>query len=408
MKIIVAVVVYNRIDNIKRWVKCWEQSNTGNSELFVIHNGTQSNELRTLLFTKNLNYITRKNIGFDIGAFQDVCKERLHPFPNDWDYLIWCTDDTVPMDKNFIHKYIDAFKLGVGVTCMQISKSVNPHVRTTGFCISKELSKKIQFLADPITTKSQCYVFEHQGKEKTFTNQVRRMGLSCVALAPNEISPMWDMGYHKRLDRMEEHEEVFNYERKTNKVTFICTIFNSYPQIISSLIMQTYKNWELVLIHDGPSENGMRSYIGNDPRVNYIETETRIGNWGHGLRKWALDEIKEGRLSDPDYIVITNADNYYVPSFIKSMLKGFEKENTIACYCEKMVHSYINWGIIDVRLERGFVDCGGVMVKKLAACEIGWKDTESHSSDWTYFSDIIRKYSSSNFNKVPGCLLIHN
>lgn len=423
MKIIVAIIVYNRYQNLERWLKCWQQCNQI-GQLVVIHTGDEVEKFKkvcihygikamphTETFERTVNYIHRPNIGFDIGSFQDVCKERLAGFDNDWDYLLWCTDDTFPMTKDFISPFIEKLQEpGVGISCMQLSAAVSPHVRTTGFCITKETSLKIIFPVDPITTKTHCYFFEHRGGQKTFTNQIRNMGLSCEAVAPNKTSPFWDSGYWKRLDRENEHEQVFQTgKKKGDKVTFICTIYNSYPQIISCLLLQTHKNWELILIHDGPSSNGMLSYIpADDKRITYIETKERQGNWGHGLRKWALDEIREGRLSDPDYIVITNADNYHVPAFTKSLLSGFESHTAVASYCESMVHSYIGWGVIPCRFERGFIDCAGVMVKRDIACEIGWRDIKTHSSDWEYFKDIADRYHSRNFIKVPGCLLVHN
>jgi len=48
------------------------------------------------------------------------------------------------------------------------------------------------------------------------------------------------------------------------------------------------------------------------------------------------------------------------------------------------------------------------MVKKDIACEIGWTDVDSHSSDFTYFDQIAKKYGPSNFIPVKGCLLVHN
>lgn len=197
-----------------------------------------------------------------------------------------------------------------------------------------------------------------------------------------------------------------------DKITFICPIFNSFPTIIGSLLCQTHKNWELLLIHDGICTTNLSKIITtiNDDRITYIEMPTRVGNWGHSLRRWALNEIKENRLSlNCNYIVITNADNYHVPIYCEELLKGFKKNTSlVATYCSKMVHSYIRWDVIDCKLERGYVDCAGVMIKKEVACDVGWRDITSHSSDWTYFEDIIKKYGVHKFLDIKGCLLIHN
>lgn len=410
MKIVVAVIVFNRFSNLQRWINCWHQCNKDGAELVVIHTGDEIEKFKSIC--EGVTYIHRDNKGFDIGALQDVCRGRLNGFPT-WDYLLWCTDDCIPMGKDFIKPFINTIEQpGVGIAAMQVAVSTagEQHIRTTGFMLTDKVASRILFLIDPIITKQHCYLFEHRGAN-TMTNQVRRMGLSCVQVSPNITSPMWDTGYWKRLDRQAEHNQIFNMAQSTgDKVLFICTIYNSYPQIISSLMCQTHKNWELILIHDGPNETGIREhYINGDIRIRFIETETRAGNWGHSLRQWALNEIREGRLSNADYIVVTNGDNYYVPTFTEYMLKGFTKSHTsVATYCDSMTHSYVAWKNIPVRFEKGFIDCGGVMVKKDIAVEIGWRDIDSHSSDWTYFSDIAAKYSARNFIPVKGNLFIHN
>lgn len=419
MKTIVAIVVYNRFQNIELWIRCWKQCNTNGAELIIIHNhyGDQ-NELqkfKSYCESESVKYVPRDGKGFDIGAFQDACTQRLTGFPNNWTDLIWITDDVIPMNKNFVGLFIDKLnEPGIGCACMEISPSVTTHVRTTGFAIKKQVAAKLTFPADPVTTKEHCYLFEHRGEPKNILyNQIILMGLKSEMVAPKETSPLWDSGYWKRLDRQAEHEGVFPPDRKRgDKVVFICPIFEMYPQIISSLICQTHKNWELLLIHNGPCESGLKQIIKSyvDHRITFIEYPDQTGKWGHPLRKWALNEIKEQQLSpDADYICISNADNYHAPSYCEFMIKGFAgKFTAVATYCTDMVHNYKKWGIIPCRFQRGFIDCAGVVVKKDIACEIGWRDVDSHSADWVYFSDIAAKYGPRNFVPVKGCLLIHN
>src|SRR5690606_16439228 len=106
-----------RHENIKRWLECWEQCNQI-AELVVIHNTNGSAKVRDLCRGK-VRYIARENKGMDIGAFKDVCTGNLPGFP-DFDYLLWCTDDVFPMQKDFIKPYIDKFKKGVGVVCTDL------------------------------------------------------------------------------------------------------------------------------------------------------------------------------------------------------------------------------------------------------------------------------------------------
>lgn len=403
-KLVVTIIVYNRTHNVEKWIHCWKQC--VKTELVVIDNG-ESASVRDLCAGIAI-YIPRKNVGFDIGAFQDVCRRRLNGFP-DYDYLLWCTDDTFPMSPDFTKPFLEQIsKPYVGIACMKISTSVQPHVRTTGFCIKREIAERLKFPADPITTKSECYLFEHRGAE-TLTTQVRKLGLNVEQVARDRVSPMWDSGYWKRLDRQSEFEREFNLKvKQKDKVTFICTVFKTYPQIISALKLQTHQNWELILIHDGQCEDGyfelVSSLSGGDERITFTESIDRVGNWGHALRQQALQTNDLG-----NYVVITNADNYYVPTFIEYMLKGFLKSHTaVATYCEKMTHSYKAWDVIQCRTERGYLDCGGVMVRSEVAKEVGWSNTTEHSADWVYFSEIAQRYSWKNFIQVRGNLFVHN
>ena len=209
-----------------------------------------------------------------------------------------------------------------------------------------------------------------------------------------------------------------------------------YPQIISSLICQTCPDWELYLIHNGPIETrGLVDHVAaaKDERIRMILNHEETGNYGHPLRLWALQDLREGLLSrESTHVVITNADNYYMPAFVEAMLGAFDRDpNAVAAYCSQMVHNYMSthptvhgplppgqpstaltwesyrWGVTECRLERGYIDCGGVMLRKDAACSIDWPNFE-HSSDWTYFANLIEKYGAERWKRVPGCLFVHN
>jgi hypothetical protein len=400
----IALVVYDRYHNLQRWLHCWNLCEKHDFELVIIHNtDVEQPAYRSICDYYGVKYIQRPNVGYDTAPFQDICLERLQGFDNDWNLLMWATDDWFPMSKNFIKQYVNHYEHGVvGVVCTEISDQVKRHIRTSGFLISKEISKKLTFDAEVITSKEDCYNFEHLSPN-AFLEQIEIMNLKAELVSPLHIAPMWDSEHRASLNRMDEHNSVFY---STNKVIVLCPIYNSFPQIVSSMISQTHKDWELYLIHDGKSEYNIADYVNllNDSRIKYIETEERVGNYGHPIRKEYLNKFIK---SDADYILITNGDNYHTPNCLEVMIKGFDT-STVATYCESMAHSYINWKIIECRLERGYLDCAGVMVRKDVSCNVGWNDVDSHSSDWTYFEDIAKIHGWHTFKKVEGCLLIHN
>lgn len=410
MKTIVAIIVYSRLENIRTWLRCWKQCDQTDAQLVVIHNVDNLNQavpFKKLCDENRVHYITRGNIGMDIGAFQDVCRERLVGFPNDWDNLLWVTDDVLPMRRNFVSAFTERLDEITGAVCMEVSNIIRRHIRTTGFCIKKAVALRLTFPADPVTNRDQCFIFEH--RENCLFDQILNLRL-CVQSASRgnvDTAPLWDHENTLHPNRQEEFNRMFPM---TEKVVFICPIYNTFPEIVASLMNQTHENWELILVHDGPSdwlERVIRSI--SDRRIVYVETSLRRGNWGHFYRMHYLNEIRDGRMGlDAFAVVITNGDNHHTPNFCKDLLAPLVKSAAVASYCSKMVHSYINWGILDCRLERGYIDCGGVMIKKDVACAVGWRDTESHSSDWTYFQDVITRYGADKWVKVEGCLLVHN
>jgi hypothetical protein len=402
---IVTIIVHDRFENLERWVTCMKDSPY---PLVVIHNDNGDKKFAQYCRENNVMYFRRDNIGFDIGSFQDVCNDKIEGFP-DWDKMLWSTDDTIPVKKDFVEQFLSKFN-GHSTPCMEISREVTPHIRTTGFLIDKQTAKRLVFPANPITTKDQCYHFEHRGGRQTFFHQLNRMGKRPVMVSALQNSPLWDIGNkrHLRMNRWSEFEQNFNGKIISDKVTVICPIFNTYPEIIGSMICQTHKNWELLLIHDGKNETGLRKIVDavGDKRITYIETKERRGNWGHSYRKEYLEGLRE---AETGYVLITNGDNQYAPVFFEYMLKNMHNNhNVVATYCSDMVHSYKAWQVIPCSLRRGYLDSGGVLIRKDVACDVGWNNTVEHSADWLYFDEIIKKYGAHRFLKVTGCLFSHH
>jgi len=71
---------------------------------------------------------------------------------------------------------------------------------------------------------------------------------------------------------------------------------------IGSVLRQSFPDWELVVIHDGPRKEPLRDAF-EDGRIRWVETDVRHNDWGHSLRHAGIT-IARG-----DYIVHLNADN---------------------------------------------------------------------------------------------------
>ena len=216
-KVVVAVIVYDRANNLTQWLRLWQRSNTEDAELVIIHNFKKEAD-RQQFYSQcqkyNVRYIPRVNKGFDIGAFQDVCRNRIPEFPQNFDFLLWCTDDIQPIRPTFIQEFLKAMDHGVSAACYEVSKEVKPHIRTTGFMVRFEDLPKIIFNVDPITTKPECYDFEHRDKNNSLIDQMLKLG-RVVQVGDVEESPLWDKGHNSRdarkRFRRREQEQRHNF-----------------------------------------------------------------------------------------------------------------------------------------------------------------------------------------------------
>jgi hypothetical protein len=192
-------------------------------------------------------------------------------------------------------------------------------------------------------------------------------------------------------------------------VSIVAPVYNFYPIIAESLILQTYPAWELLLVHDGEPDIKTSLELDNlwckDDRIQYLKTDKRYNDWGHTPRERGLKQISK----ESSYVVISGGDNYYVPTFLELMVKAC-KENTIAVYCD-LIHNHERAGVsyrkMDSSLSFGNIDCGNIMVRSDVAKEVGFT-TKGFAADWDYINAVILKYGTGNIVHIPNVLFIHN
>lgn len=213
LKIIIVVCIYNRHENIRRWVHAWNMCEKLGAQLIFVNNiyeGIDADFWASYCEERGAKYYLRENKGYETGVIQDVILGNI--LDEEWDIYLSVTDDTIPMKKNFLIEYInEIMKPDVGVVCMELSGNVTPHIRTTGWCIRKDVANQLKFIANPIVSKEECYNFEHTGGEFTLMAQIINMDKRVVQLSNIKDSSLWDTDYTK-FNRWEEwHTEFPNY-----------------------------------------------------------------------------------------------------------------------------------------------------------------------------------------------------
>jgi hypothetical protein len=182
------------------------------------------------------------------------------------------------------------------------------------------------------------------------------------------------------------------------RVHFIAPWFEYYPILCDSLRLQTHQDWTLDLIHDGPWKEQPHGAWTVDSRIRANHTMKRYGDWGHSLRAMAL----EGYSTDADFIIVTNADNYYVPGFLGTMLKNVGDHSGAYCDC---LHSHHGWRLLPAKMKCNHIDCGSLMVRAGLAQETPWT-SRRFAADWDWIESLLKK--TTDFVHVPLPLHVHN
>ena len=176
------------------------------------------------------------------------------------------------------------------------------------------------------------------------------------------------------------------------------------PILPASLVKQTHKDWRLLMLYDGdeipPETVGPWNL---DERVTYESGGPRKGYWGHPLRQKMLQRVRDDGI-ECDFILNTNPDNYYVPTFCADMVTHMP-EHCVAAFCD-MAHNYYRYRPIPCRLALGWIDCGNFMVRREIAMETGWPMIR-RNADWDMIDRVARRYPGQ-FAGLPMSLFVHN
>lgn len=175
--------------------------------------------------------------------------------------------------------------------------------------------------------------------------------------------------------------------------------------LIDSFAAQTYHDWKMLIVHDGPAPSGEAQGVlrgaERDKRVVATETEFREQKFGHPHRQMAIDRLIE---SGCEWIGLTNQDNYYMPVYLEWMLHEVTKTKAKFVYCD-MVHSHKLWKPVTTEIKRGKIDLGCFLVHRDVAKKIRFDQTH-FAADWDYIARV--KAEAKKVAKVHATLFAHN
>lgn len=122
------------------------------------------------------------------------------------------------------------------------------------------------------------------------------------------------------------------------KVTAIVPIYNVEKYLercVDSILLQTYKNIEVILVNDGSTDNSLQycnKYKNQDNRVIIIDKQ----NGG-------LSDARNAGLKQAtgDYVCFIDSDDFILPTMIEMMVKQLIEDQADICVCD-MEYLYDN------------------------------------------------------------------
>ncbi len=126
-------------------------------------------------------------------------------------------------------------------------------------------------------------------------------------------------------------------------VSVIMSCYNGEKYIkksVSSIINQTYENWELIFWDNNSSDNSAKIISSfNDKRIKYFKSN-KTTNLGVS-RSNAISE------SLGDYIAFLDVDDYWLSEKLKASIECFEKNHDCVLYFSNYFIEYINKNITE-------------------------------------------------------------
>jgi hypothetical protein len=173
---------------------------------------------------------------------------------------------------------------------------------------------------------------------------------------------------------------------------------------LKSLGLQTFKDFNVVICHDGPKQVSYEAEginfkeIGIDPYV--INTQHRMADWGHSSRDMAMRYAYENNLGE--YYIQFNIDNEFFPNAFQVLSDAIDNSDN-----KVFIFPVHHWKAAGGNIFKGIPPrlCN-IDAMQLIAHKNIWKSVnlwynKEAMSDGIIYQDICERFS---WTEVPECL----
>ena len=210
------------------------------------------------------------------------------------------------------------------------------------------------------------------------------------------------------------------YEPKISIIMATHNRGNIIHHAINSVLWQTYKNWELIIVLDGCTDNTLQVVASYDDKRIKRWAEPKFDYYTH-VRNFGIQKAK-GEL-----LCFRDDDGCWTPDFFESMIKPHRSKDVLVTYCGRMI--YDNYGLSKIEDSKELlknvpdshrilmqwqghqtladeVDVGDIMIKRSVFKDSfkGFtedKDNPGYCSDAKLIDKIMKEYRQSKIVMIP-------
>lgn len=167
---------------------------------------------------------------------------------------------------------------------------------------------------------------------------------------------------------------------------------------IDSLVAQTFKDFEVVYVHDGfkkvplEEEFDLKSF----ESVKTVYTKKRYKDWGHSLRNFGM------RIAEGEYILHFNIDNLLYPHCLERvnecLEKGVRRKDLVIFTI--IHHKNLERVLTGNPVRFQHIDCLQAVVSKKAWESIGFWHRNEYEADGHLYLELASKYKPFYIDEI--------
>lgn len=186
---------------------------------------------------------------------------------------------------------------------------------------------------------------------------------------------------------------------KSGLVSIITPCYNGEKYIsytIDSVLRQTYRNWEMIIIDDGSKDNSAeicRSWAEKDSRIQFFQQENAgsAAARNNGIRR-----------AEGQYIALLDADDLWEPEFLEEQIRFCQEKNATCVYSSYRCIDEKGKEILNPVICKKEITTKDMLVTNYIGCLSGLYNSEKHGKiylreelksirdDYAYWLDIVK------------------